>query len=331
MDRTERFYRILNLLNTRRAVPREAFLRTLEVSAATFKRDLEYLRDRLDAPVVWDRELRGYRLATAPGRFQLPGLWLTQGELLSMVVAETMLAELEPALIGETLRPLRDQMERLVSELPLSVGDFRDRLRFVGATRRPVCQKVLRALLEALVSRRQLQMTYLTRGRGADTTRTVSPQRLVRYRDNWYLDAWCHLREGLRTFAVDAISEASVRQTEARTLPAETLDAHVHPGFGIFSGTSVQWATLAFSAEVARWVAAEQWHPDQRSHWCEDGTFRLEVPYAEDQELLMEILKFGAGCRVLAPESLQRRVREEAASLIALYGEATAPSSASPE
>lgn len=71
MDRTERFYRIDHLLNERRSVPIEVFLHELEVSRATFKRDLEYLRDRLNAPIVlWDRASRGYR-----GVLQVPG-WI---------------------------------------------------------------------------------------------------------------------------------------------------------------------------------------------------------------------------------------------------------------
>ena len=52
MDRTERFYRIDQLLQERGVVARDVFLDELEVSLATFKRDLEYMRDRLNAPVV---------------------------------------------------------------------------------------------------------------------------------------------------------------------------------------------------------------------------------------------------------------------------------------
>ena len=62
MDRLERFYKIDALLQERTVVPRDDFLRELEVSLATFKRDLEYMRDRFRAPVVWDADLRGYSM-----------------------------------------------------------------------------------------------------------------------------------------------------------------------------------------------------------------------------------------------------------------------------
>jgi predicted DNA-binding transcriptional regulator YafY len=60
MDRTERFYKIDQLLNDRRAVPMDVLMEKLESSKATVKRDLEYMRDRLNAPIIWDRSLRGY-------------------------------------------------------------------------------------------------------------------------------------------------------------------------------------------------------------------------------------------------------------------------------
>jgi predicted DNA-binding transcriptional regulator YafY len=72
----------------------------------------------------------------------------------------------------------------------------------------------------------------------------------------------------------------------------------------------VEWATLKFTPEAARWVSAQSWHPKQRSRVEKDGSYVLEVPYAEDRELVMEILKFGADVEVLGPEGLRARVAE---------------------
>ena len=41
------------------------------------------------------------------------------------------------------------------------------------------------------------------------------------------------------------------------------------------------------------WVANEQWHPEQRGETLEDGSFILEVPYSDDRELVMDIMKYG--------------------------------------
>ena len=78
MDRSERFYKIDQMLNDRKVVPLADFLDELGVSPATFKRDLEYMRDRLNAPIDWDRDAGGYRFTQSNAHnpaYALPGLW----------------------------------------------------------------------------------------------------------------------------------------------------------------------------------------------------------------------------------------------------------------
>ena len=80
---------------------------------------------------------------------------------------------------------------------------------------------------------------------------------------------------------------------------------------GFFPAKKVQWATLLFSPETARWVANEHWHPKQKGRLFSNGSYELKIPYSKDTELLMDILKYGAGIKVIAPESLVKRVSDE--------------------
>ncbi|MDX1487407.1 MAG: DeoR family transcriptional regulator, partial [Acidiferrobacterales bacterium] len=99
MDRSERFYKITQMLGARDVVSREALLEELGVSLATFKRDLEYMRERLHAPIVWDREHRGYRLRKQSphgARFQLPGVWFNATEAHALLTMQYLLAHIEP-------------------------------------------------------------------------------------------------------------------------------------------------------------------------------------------------------------------------------------------
>jgi predicted DNA-binding transcriptional regulator YafY len=160
----------------------------------------------------------------------------------------------------------------------------------------------------AVLRRSRLWIRHFNRKENRETEREISPQRLVHYRDNWYVDAYCHKTEGLRTFAVDAIRAAELREGRAKEVPAAELDEHLGSGYGIFAGKEVEWARLRFSAESARWVSAQIWHPNQRAQTEPDGSYVLEIPYANDRELLMEILKFGADVEVLGPASLRDRV-----------------------
>jgi predicted DNA-binding transcriptional regulator YafY len=147
----------------------------------------------------------------------------------------------------------------------------------------------------------------------------------VHYRDNWYLDAWCHLRNDLRSFAVDAIRDAKLAEGRAREIPAAELDEYLASGYGIFAGKNVEWATLKFTPEAARWVSAQSWHPNQRTRIEKDGSYFLELPYAETPELVMEILKFGADVEVLAPASLRERVAHALGAAARRYGQISEP------
>jgi predicted DNA-binding transcriptional regulator YafY len=81
MGQTERLYKIKSRLDAGRCLQRAQVLQEFSISPATLKRDLAHLRDRMNAPVVFDRARNGYRLDAAaqlPGtQYELPGLWLS--------------------------------------------------------------------------------------------------------------------------------------------------------------------------------------------------------------------------------------------------------------
>jgi predicted DNA-binding transcriptional regulator YafY len=323
VDRTERFYKIQRLLTQRRVVPRDTFIDELEVSRATFKRDLEYLRDRMQMPIVWNRELGGYELdanAATAHLFQLPGLWFSSEEVHALLTMEHLLEKLQPGLLGPQLRPLRSLIRKTLESGDFTAGEVNRRIRILQIGVRSVEGEAFQAISSALLSRRRLSVRHYRRARDESLEREISPQRLVYYRDNWYLDAWCHLRRGLRTFSVDVIYDATVISKRAREISDKTLDETLGAGFGIFSGKKTQTAVLRFSPVRARWVSRETWHSAQDGHFELDGAYLLTVPYSDPRELVMDILKYGDDVEVLAPAGLRKLVGEQLRSASALYG-----------
>ena len=152
-----------------------------------------------------------------------------------------------------------------------------------------------------------------------ETERVISPQRLVHYRDNWYVDAWCHLRKDLRSFAVDAIRAAEPLDERAKEIPKAELDDYLKGGYGIFAGKKVAWAKLKFSPLAARWVATQNWHSKQKGELEKDGSYCLSLPYSDDRELVMDILKYGPDVEVLEPEALRKRVAGQLGAAAKLY------------
>jgi len=322
MDRLERLYRIHSLLRSRRLVTTRQFLDDLEISRATFKRDLDVLRDRLRAPIVYDHQQEAYRYddtVADSALWQLPGLWFTADELRALLTMDQLLADLQPGVLSELIGPIRSRLRELMESGEHSVEEVARRIRVLTMGARAVEPANFRVLSTALLSRRRLHLRHLRRQTGEMSERDVSPQRLVHYRDNWYLDAWCHRKQALRTFAVDAIEQATVLEQPALEVKDETLDRHLTSGYGIFAGVHTQEAVLLFNATRARWVATEVWHPQQDGKLQLDGGYLLRLPYSREPELVMDILKYGADVEVLSPESLRTAVANQLRDAARLY------------
>lgn len=321
MDRLNRVYRLHQLLVGRRVpVPRATLERELECSRATLTRMIGELRDQLGAPVEFDRERGGYHYTDAA--FELPGLWFTPSELYALLAARKLLDEAHPGLLDAQLAPLRGRIEKLLAGAHFGQGDLHRRVRILRQAAREPDAGHFRVLAEATARRRRVDLRYAGRERGEESTREISPQRLIHYRDNWYLDAWCHAHAGIRSFALERVRAARLLDSVALDLDEAELDGHFRASYGIFSGAAEHHAVLRFSPERARWVADERWHADQRGRWLADGAYELEIPYGDPRELILDILRHGPDVEVIAPASLRDQVRECLARALERYREA---------
>jgi predicted DNA-binding transcriptional regulator YafY len=315
MDRYERILALHRTLKTARypvTVPR--LQEELGCSRATVYRDIAFLRDALMAPVVGDGEA-GFRYDASEGdRFELPGLWLNSEELHALLATQQLLSRSSEGMLSSALAPLQQRIEKLLDEHSTGKRWPMERVRVIPHRLRRMDEHVFRAVCSAVLERKQLSFEYRARSTDERTRRTVSPQRITHYRDNWYLDAWDQDREALRSFSVDRMSTARMLDATARDIDETQLNEHLSGSYGIFSGLPKGWATIVFSAKSARWVADEHWHSQQQGRFLADGRYELKVPYSAARELLMDVLHYGSDAEIVEPPSL----REQARSLLSL-------------
>ena len=141
----------------------------------------------------------------------------------------------------------------------------------------------------------------------------------MHYRGTWYLDAWCHRVDALRRFALDAIEQAQVLDAKARDVALKRVQAEMDAGYGIYAGGEQRWARLVFNAQAAPWASREEWHPEQQGRWLEDGSYEMRLPYVDDTELVMDLLRQGEQVRVLEPPALVAAVRRRLKAASAMY------------
>lgn len=318
MNRAERIYRLHQLLQGRQPAPLARIMEELGVSRATANRDIRYLRDFFQAPLVYDRERNGYHYDPGSLAFELPGLWFNESELYALLAAEELLEAVQPGLLRRHLGPLKTRIRRLLAHSGHRPETVSRRIRVRQATTRRAPSEVFTRVAEAVLDGRVLAFRYHGRARDEASDRRVHPARLVHYRDSWYLFAWCERAGDLRLFALERIREPALPGPRARRLDQRAVDRQLNASFGIFTGVAKEWAVLRFTPEMARWVADERWHPDQIGQW-RDGAYELQVPYSDPRELLMEILKYGPEVEVVAPEGLRESVRHRLTSALHRY------------
>jgi len=330
MDSLQRIYKLHQVISARRhPVSCQTLQAELGCSRATVRRIITELRLYFNAPLEYDRSHNGYRYATGEGQsFELPGLWFSSTEIYALLTTQQLLAQVQPGLFDAQLKPVRERIEKILAARHLGdekllsgypSSEILNRVRILRMAGRSTSNEHFQTVAGALLQRKRLAIRYHSRSDDTETHREISPQRLTHYRDNWYLDAWCHQRNGLRSFAVDRLGEAKMLEKIARDIPEQELDAHFASSYGIFAGIPKHTAVLRFTAERARWVAEEQWHLQQQGNIREDGSYELRIPYSDPRELVMDILKYGPDVEVIAPEALRNAITERLQNALANY------------
>lgn len=319
MDKLTRLYKLHQVLQSHHfPVPMSVIQERLECSRSTAMRVIQELRDYFNAPLEYNREANGYHYVGEQSS-QLPGLWFSDRELLALLTFEQLLGDLGPGLLGDQLAPFTAKIQNLLATQGITADAEVKRVAIGSVARRPFSPAHFATVAEATLRRRQIKLTYHNRSNGDTNERTVSPQRLMHYRDNWFLEAWCHARNDLRTFSLDRILVVETLADTATEIDAETMQSRFASSYGIYSGEPAGWAVLRFSPRQANWVVGEQWHPDQKTRFLEDGRYELSVPYSQNGEIIKEILSHGEHVEVVAPPELREEVRRRMEAAVVVY------------
>ncbi len=296
----------------------------LECSTATVERYLTELRDTYGQKVEYIREYKGYQLQIESNDIELPSHLFSSQEINAILLVDQLIDDLEPGFLKQDLQSVKQHLSQIKDKFTQDSTIQEKRIRMLNIGKRINSNDHLSDVTQAVLCRKLITIEYDSRtlSENPAPTRLLSPQRLTHYRDNWYLDAWCHLREALRTFAIERIvnlQQMNDLEHQIVNLTQEQLDKHYTKTFGIFGGKVKNTAILKFSPHRSQWVSEEVWHQDQSGFWLDDGSYQLLIPYGSDLELIGDILKYGDQVEVIEPPELRKRLKQQVESLIDLY------------
>lgn len=309
MSILERIYFLHARIRAGRYPNTSCLVREFEISPATAHRDVAYLRDRLLAPLAFDQRRNGYYYTDTTFHLPFensPPLVLILG-LLGTMARQTGLSGLPE------LEELKQRLQGLIFPGQRGIEEL---LHCEWVEMEQVDQDVFRDVLSALRKQRRLRFSYRS-GTGMASERTVDPLKLINYQGRWYLLAWCQLRGERRMFHLGRVA-ATALLAEAADHQLERDDDWLTSSFGIFKGPPRFRATIRFTGKAARIVRNQFWHSDQEMR-ADGEDIILSLPVADDREIMMKVLQFGAGARVIAPPELRQKLGREICRMAALY------------
>lgn len=281
-----------------------------ELSCRTAQRDIEFMRDRLRAPLEYSRERKGYIYTDRS--FELPGLWLTEENVVAMALAVRLASSVPDERMKQGLCSFLDDLLGGNGKRGLCSADIAELISVKNVEYSKVSSLHFPAIADALLKGNSLEITYHSPHKNETTVRNIRPLHLLLYMGSWHVIAYCAMKKGLRDFMVSRIRSANLaadRLTLPRNIPS--VKDYVRKNFGIMQGKNGTPVTLRFAPSVAPWVAEQVWHPAQKTAVGRDGSLVLTFPVADFREVTRRILFYGADVKVLSPKALARDMRKE--------------------
>lgn len=301
----KRLEQLDHILQTRRTpITVEQLMDQLNCSKATVYRRLNELKTHYQAPLLQDDEHRYYYDKQA--NFALPGIRFTAEEAQGLLMAADILNKLQ----GDKLSAPIARIIQAISELLAEQGITNQKLiQFIPTLVRKPHPDIFLTVLTALQKRKKIQLSYRSR-QGKQSERLVSPQHLSYYKNNWYLDAWCHSVDGLRLFALELIEQATVDIEKAYLHDKQQLRAHYANSYGLFAGDARHKAIIRIDLNQAPWVENQIWHSQQKIIQQDKRSLTLEIPYHHSAELISDILQLGSAAEIVGPKSLRQDIKQ---------------------
>ena len=289
----------------------------LEVSPKSVQRDLEFMRERMNFPIEYDKNRWGYYYTKDVGSF--PAFSVTEGELFAVLVAEKAMHQYR----GTNLeRPLMSAFKKLAASLPetisLHMADWEQTISFRSSAEPISNLEIFDQLARAAAEGRQLALQYRKPGSAAAEKRSIDPYHLANVNGDWFLFAYCHLRKDIRTFVPSRILSAEETGKRFQRPRDFSIEKALRDSFGVHSGKAEHHVVIRFSELVADYIREKKWHASQELKNLSNGGVELSLRLSSLVEVQRWILSWAGNAQVFAPEELKKAVQQAGARIVAM-------------
>jgi predicted DNA-binding transcriptional regulator YafY len=308
----ERIIYIDELLRDHSFPKKRDFAEHFEVSGKTIERDLEYMRDRLGAPVVYDRERCGY--CYEQEGYYIPSCHMQQQEALALFISHYLGNAWKATPLADAAQRLWKRVSGSISEeLLIDTSAFSQTVHLVDQSVEMDTRSWL-SVFTAARNRRKIRITYRSQGKAA-AERVIRPYRLIHHRNSWYVLAYDENRQMPLMFSISRI-EGLTELDESFTIPEQfAISEYIDPRFGIHIGGTPFTVVIQLEKSLLAVVSEHMPATNRQIHQCSDSTCSISFETNQREELKHWLLQWGRNIEVIEPQEM----RDELAAIGRYY------------
>jgi len=314
----ERMMHIHDKLSRNRYPNCSQLARSIEVSTRTIKRDIDFMKYRLNLPIDYDARRYGYYYTEEVDKF--PSLPVTEGEVFALLVAHKAIAQYRGTPFEA---PLQTAFAKLTGQLDgsrsFSMANLQQAMSFRPFAPEEVDLENFQILTRGINEQRRIKFAYKKLGADRAETRQVNPYHLACADNRWYIIGYDVGRKGMRTFALTRMREVELLKNTFKLPKDFQIDEYLKGSFGIFKAEDDFEVVLEFDKWAAELVSERKWHPSQELVLFKSGRARMTLRLNNIEEIERWVLSWGTHVTVIRPQRLFDRVAKSAAALAKRY------------
>lgn len=290
-----------------------------EISQKQAQRDIEFIKDRLGAPLIYDSSRKGYLYENQS--FEMPPIWISENEVVALSLATKLSATIPDNKLKQSIRNLLNKIFKNFTTEKISLESLTTKVSVKNIEYYKTDSDIFQKVIISLFKQETIDITYYSPHKKELTKRSIIPLHLLCYMGRWFLIAYCNEKKDLRSFSLSRIRELKP-SSDKMELPElkQDVKAFIKQNFGsIFSIDNHKEVCLKFSTKVADWIKEQIWHEAQEITENTDGSVCLRFKVADFRELKGEIMKYGASVEVLYPEELKQEIKSEIEKMKKIY------------
>lgn len=294
----------------------ERIMREYGVSRRTVLRDIEFLRDRYDAPLEFDRAREGYFYSDPT--FMIQSVLLTEGDLFTVSTIMPLLEQYKNTPLEKSFRNIMEKIcELLPDTVQVDTSFLNSDVYFIRDPLPKIDEEVFHSIFRAVKNRETVRFLYKSGASKNFKQRTFDAYRVLCQKGNWYVIGFDHGSEDFRVFALPRIREISFAGERFEIHEDFDLEKRIDMSFGIWNNPEppVEYE-LRFDSGLEIYISEREWHENQTVEKSEDGSVILRFRSNQRQMVLSWVLGFGSHVKVLKPKGLADEIKAEAKRIL---------------